>query len=104
MILNANNNNNNRKRYTVNPPITWWVRTMLYGNRSVRNSNLTVQTRIIRNSLYRNRAIRFPELVQITSFVTRYIGDLSQFQYFSESTVLYRIQTGIFINSIFVYL
>ena len=42
---------------TVNPPIVWWVRIALYGNRAKRNSDLTIQARQIRSVLYGNLGI-----------------------------------------------
>ena len=72
---------------TVNPPITRLIRTALYGNRAIRNSEL-IQIRLFVPryietiaALYGNRAIRNLELIQIRLFVPRYIETmLSEFQ------------------------
>ena len=61
------------ERYTVNSAITRWVCTALYEDQAIRNSDLTRQTRQIRSVLYWNRATRNSELVQIISFVKRYM-------------------------------
>ena len=51
---------------TVKPPITRQVR-------AIKNSNLTIQTRLIRRAYYGNGAITNSKWVQITSFVPLYM-------------------------------
>ena len=47
---------------TVNHPITWSVIWKLYENRAIRNSDLTIQTWLIRSVFYRNRLPRYKKL------------------------------------------
>ena len=67
---------------------------------AIRNSDLTIQTRLIHNAFFGNHLVRCLEIVEITSLVPRYIGTKDK-TYSLTSTPKDRFLKNFFIANLF---